>query len=238
MIDFHTHVLPGIDDGSKSTDMTLEMLREEMRQGVTQIVCTPHFYSNRMSADTFLKRREVSLSHVKARLDELGEHAPDLRVGAEVYFFSGMSEAARLPELCIEGTNVLLLEMPFSQWDERVYREVKAIISERRLSVVLAHVERYHGFQKKKQIWERVLDLPLTVQLNAGSFQKGLMRRRFCIDMLRARPDSIIGSDCHNLTERPPNIAGAREMIAKKLGGEALAEVDRSAEKILQVQSL
>ena len=235
MIDFHTHVLPGIDDGSRSTDMTLEMLREERRQGVTEVVCTPHFYSSRNSVDAFLEHREVSLSHVKARLDELNGHAPQLWIGAEVYYFPGMSEAVRLPELCIQGTKVLLLEMPFSQWDERVYREVKAIISERRLSVVLAHVERYHGFQKKKQIWENVLNLPLTVQLNAGSFQKGLMRRRFCIDMLRARPNSIIGSDCHNLTDRPPNIAGAREVIAKKLGDEALAAVDRTAAKILQV---
>ncbi len=235
MIDFHTHILPGIDDGSRHTDMTLAMLRAEIEQGVTEIVCTPHFYSSRSSFDAFLERREASLSRVLARMDELGmgEEAPRLHVGAEVYYFPGMSEAERLPELCIRGTQTLLLEMPFAQWDERLLKEVKAIIEKRKLTVVLAHVERYAGFQKRKNVWSEILDLPVTVQMNAGSFQKGLRKRHFCLEMLRKRPGSIIGSDCHNLEERRPNLAGARDVIKKKLGEDALKAIDRNAQMLL-----
>jgi protein-tyrosine phosphatase len=57
MIDFHTHILPGIDDGSKNIEMTMEMLEEEARQGVTEICATPHFYAHRMSFDSFLEKR-------------------------------------------------------------------------------------------------------------------------------------------------------------------------------------
>ena len=60
MIDFHTHILPGIDDGSRNSEESIQMLNLEQEQGITKIVFTPHFYANRNSVERFLKRREAS----------------------------------------------------------------------------------------------------------------------------------------------------------------------------------
>ena len=60
MIDFHTHILPGIDDGSHSTEMTKEMLRREAQMGVTHVYATPHFYAHRSNIGRFLEKTGLS----------------------------------------------------------------------------------------------------------------------------------------------------------------------------------
>ena len=147
LVDFHTHILPGIDDGSRDIDMTLRMLEAEMQQGVSHICATPHFYAHRRSIDFFLERRNKALAKVN---DVLADHPELQRItpGAEVYYFAGMGRAEGLQELCLEGTDLLLLEMPFDQWNRDMLRDVDDIIHRRQLRVVLAHVERYERLQR------------------------------------------------------------------------------------------
>ena len=230
LTDFHTHILPGIDDGSRDVEMSISMLEEETRQQVKRIVATPHFYANRTSVEDFLARREKSLQRLRKAL---GDSGPQIITGAEVYYFPGMGRAEKLKELCIEGTNVILLEMPFAQWTADIYREVKDILQKQELNIVLAHVERYPEFQKDKQVWEQILRLPLTIQINGGSFLKGWSRKRMCMKLLQEQKNAIIGSDCHNMTSRRPNIAEARETIAKKLGNRRLELIDETVERVL-----
>ena len=232
MIDFHTHILPGIDDGSRDIDMTTEMLGIELSSGVDRIVLTPHFYASRISIEDFLSRREQSLETVIQAT--AGQTRPDLLTGAEVYFFPGMGSADKLKELCVGDTDVILIEMPFMQWDQTVLSEIQTVIRKQKMRVVLAHVERYPEFQKDKRIWEQVLQLPLTIQINAGSFLKGWGKRRFCLKMLKEHDNVIIGSDCHNLTSRRPNLTEARDVIGKKLGQGRLDLLDRTANELLK----
>ena len=70
VIDFHSHILPGIDDGSKNTDMSLAMLREMTAQGVDVCVATPHFYGWRRSVESFLERRTAAWEHLSRRLED------------------------------------------------------------------------------------------------------------------------------------------------------------------------
>ena len=92
MIDFHTHVLSDIDDGSRDLDESLALLREERNQGVGHIVATPHFYADRATVEQFLQRREESLSRLARAQEEKAlprdkeEGWPQIRTGAEVYF--------------------------------------------------------------------------------------------------------------------------------------------------------
>lgn len=231
MIDFHTHILPGIDDGSSDVRESTELLQEEMRQGVKGIIATPHFYANRISVEGFLRQRNESIrlwnEYLSGREEVLlQEDFLGIKEGAEVYFFPGMGRAERLKELCIRGTDTILVEMPFVQWNDDVLRELTDILQKQRLRIVLAHVERYPEFQKSSRVWDEVLSLPLTLQVNGGSFLKGRSRRKFCLDLLKKHSNVIIGSDCHNLTTRRPNLAQARELIGKKLGKDRLAQID------------
>lgn len=237
MIDFHTHILPGIDDGSEDIRMTERMLEMEASQSVTHIYATPHFYAHRRSVQQFVERREGALAKTR-ELIRKHPGLPEITAGAEVYYFQGMGKAEQLTELCIEGTDILLLEMPFTQWHTEQYRDVVEMIRKRHLLVVLAHVERYEQFQKRTEIWDEILALPLTIQLNAGSFiAHGFGRHReqkFCLNMLDRYDNCIIGTDCHNLTSRAPNLRDARVIIEKKLGAERLAEMDGYTDALLR----
>lgn len=239
MIDFHTHVLPGIDDGSRDIDMTERMLETELAMGVSTVYATPHFYAHRRSVQSFLERRAKAQAQVSELLKKRPE-LPDIKTGAEVYYFSGMGRAEQLPSLCVEGTDILLLEMPFEQWSRDVLKDVEDIIYRMNLRVALAHVERYEQFQKHRSVWDEILSMPLTIQMNAGSFTAGpgsgmhaRRRAKFCLGLLEEHDNCIIGSDCHNLTDRAPNLSEARKVIEKKTGSERLARLDEYTKELL-----
>ena len=232
-IDFHSHILPGIDDGSGSTGETVGILEAESSQGVNLVCATPHFYAHRKSVDQFLERRNASYQHVKERQGDRLTTLPDIRLGAEVYYFSGMGRAKQLPELTLEGTDVILVEMPFEQWDAGVYRDVSEILTRQKLKVVLAHVERYVDLQKHKDIWDEIMELPLYIQLNAGSFLARGRSRRFCMKTVKERDNVILGSDCHNLRDRVPNMADAIKVIERKAGAGAVEMMQENACRLL-----
>ena len=240
MIDFHTHILPGIDDGSRDIDMTMAMLEKERDMGVTHIYATPHFYAHRKSVSTFLSRRDHALSEVRQILSKRPD-LPTITEGAEVYYFTGIDRAEHLPELCIAGTDILLLEMPFAQWTSDMARAVEDILRKRCLRVVLAHVERYERLQKDRSAWHRIIEMPLTLQMNAESFiETGSWLRpshahKLCLRLIEEQENCIIGSDCHDMTERPPNIENARLVIKQKAGAERLAAMDKYTQSLLRI---
>ena len=129
VIDFHSHILPGIDDGSKSIEMSIEMLHMAKEQRVDIMVATPHFYASRHRVEDFLRKRNHAYEHLK---DKLPEGVPELKLGAEVAYFSGISKADRLDDLTVEGTNLILLELPFVAWTDTVIHEVRDLIKIRK----------------------------------------------------------------------------------------------------------
>ncbi len=226
MIDFHTHILPGIDDGSRDIGMTEAMLREERRQGVRLVVATPHFYADQMSIDGFLERRAAALDRT-LRLREADGTLPEVLAGAEVCYFPGIGGAKTLERLCVEGTRTILVEPPFEPWNEGLLRDLELLVLRRKLNVVLAHIERYPPFQRDWDVFDRVTALPLTAQINAGSFDRrgSLMhrkqRRGFCLKYIQTHEAWIVGSDCHNTTDRRPNLSDA----LAEIGAEAIGRM-------------
>ena len=97
MIDFHSHILPGIDDGSKSVEMSLQMLRLLKAQGIDTVAATSHFYATQRSPQRFLFRRQEAWDKLRTALDA---DAPRILLGAEVLYFPGISHMEELPELC------------------------------------------------------------------------------------------------------------------------------------------
>lgn len=245
MVDFHTHILPGIDDGSQDVDMTKAILIEEHRQGVGLIAATPHFYAHRMSVEGFLERRTEAMAQTRQVCrsfeQEQGRALPEIIAGAEVYYFPGMGKAGAIPKLCIGDTRCLLLELPFEQWGNDVLKDVRDLIYRQKLCIILAHIERYIGFQKDRRIWDEIMELPVFTQINAGSFlrKNGIFRpdkkKQFCLQFLSEHPGTILGSDCHNMTDRRPNIEPARKFIAGYFGDKSLAYMDEAAEKVLTI---
>lgn len=231
MVDFHTHILPGIDDGSRNVGMSLEMLAMEEDQKVDKIIATPHFYARQDSVEEFLKRRQASFEKLMQSYDKRPDHIP-IRLGAEVYYFEGMGDASMVPKLCIEGTRILLLEMPFHQWTRTMYEDVRKLVENQNLTVILAHLERFWSFQKDMGNWNRILDLGVRVQMNAGVFLDWKKRHK-AIKLLKSENTVLLGSDCHNLDTRKPNLAAGRELISSKAGEEYIRKSDELAEEVL-----
>ena len=235
MIDFHTHILPGIDDGSRSSDMSIEMLKLEHMMGVDTVICTPHFYAHRDKIHEFLERRDRALEKVKTILtDPMYSDLPEVRVGAEVYYFIGIGRAEHIGELCIEDTDILLLELPFRPWDKEIIEDIRELRYRQHLSVVLAHVERYKELQKDKHLYDEMLDQADLIQINAGSFTEGLFKRNFCLKLLKSGRTAIIGSDCHNTTSRKPNLNLGYDIICKKYGSDKVIELKNNLEGLFR----
>lgn len=235
-VDFHSHVLPGIDDGSRSVRESIEMLKREAKQGITHVVATPHFYANYDSPERFFRRRMASEKALRQEMI-LHEGLPMLSVGAEVYFFPGISDSEVLSELTIGKKSCILIEMPHSPWSASVYRELEGICVKQNLMPIVAHVDRYIAPFHTHGIPERLADLPVIVQANADFFldkhTAGLAMK-----MLRRGQIQLLGSDCHNMGDRAPNLGPALDRIEKKLGRDVLAGMNILAKDILDINDV
>lgn len=223
VVDFHSHILPVMDDGSASAEESLAMMKLASQQGIRRMVATPHFYPHREDPERFLhRRREAELILRQAMSGCPG--LPELEIGAEVYFFRGMSSYERLHELTIEGTDCILVEMPMSKWSDSMYAELRRINTNAGLIPVIAHVDRYISPLRTHGIPERLGELPVIVQANANFFLRS-STRAMALKMLKDDKIHLLGSDCHNLDERKPNLGPAVDVIRKRLGQEYLERV-------------
>ena len=240
VIDFHSHVLPGIDDGSHNVEESLGMLQISASQGINIMAATSHFYATEDRISSFLERRKRSEERLREHIDQKltkHENLPKLIMGSEVAFFSGISRAERLEELTYEGTNVLLLEMPFTPWTKADLDEVRFIMEHRRLQVVVAHLERFLAIPgNKKKIYELV-EMPVFVQINAGSFERWRDRRQIQ-KIARKKGMIFLGSDCHGIHHRKPNLNSGREALEKMMGKDFIEDMDRQAGKLLGLEDL
>ena len=200
MIDFHTHILPCVDDGSQSISESLSMLQVEARQGIRTVVLTPHFYAHENSPAVFLERRQRAWQQLQPHLSP---ELPELRLGAEVQYFEGICTVEDIRNLRIEGTNYLLLEMPFSRWSERMICDILTLNDCGDTTVALAHVERYLTMQPKA-VWSRLRACGVLMQANV-SFFKHWKTRYKAMSMLAGGEIHLLGSDCHNMKTRLPN---------------------------------
>lgn len=226
-IDVHTHILPQIDDGSDSVETSVKMLQLMARYGVEAVCATPHFYREKMDVETFLTRREMSWQTLQQTIDPL---PVSVVLGAEVAYYSGISEEKDLQRLCVEGTNTLLLELPYSQWNSFQIDEVMSLAWDCGFDVVLVHPERLATGENKKWL-SRLYSLPM--QVNAGNLCRWRMRRS-ALEILENTAKPLLGSDCHNLTSRAPNLWEGRNVVERKLGREVLSEIDKNTQALFQ----
>lgn len=212
MLDIHSHILPNVDDGSGSAEESLELLRASAQQGIDLMVATPHFYASQNSPQQFLGRRTAAAQKLKAVWTP---DLPRVALGAEVCYFDGVSRMDELSALRIGGTNILLLEMPFTKWSGRMLEEVFAIQDRRNTQVLLAHIERYLPFHNAGAL-QILREQGVKMQCNASFFLNWRTKRK-ALKMFRCGEINALGSDCHNMTSRPPRLGEAIQVIQKSV---------------------
>lgn len=230
--DFHTHILPGIDDGSQSVDDSVEMLRKEQADGVNTVVLTPHFYPQQMYPVTFIEKRQQAMEQL---LGALSSHTSTLRFipGAEVLFCPGMSQWDQLDLLTLGGSKYILIEMPFDKWSDSAYVELKQIQSERGLTPILAHIERYLPAFGINRFINRLNALPVLLQSNC-EFLTDKRTQRMALKLICEQKIQLIGSDCHSPNWRSPVMAQAREILLNNADKQTLLFLEKMESFVIQ----
>lgn len=198
LTDYHCHVLPGIDDGAETPEISEKMLDLMRLQGVGRIVLTPHFYPHRESSvEDFLRKRADAFAKISHRTEF------EFHLGAEIAIERGFSEISEIERLAIEGTNLMLLELPFSGYGRWVPDEIHNLTCGTHLVPVLAHIHRYIGIYTKSQI-DEILSSDAVFQVNTEAFAN-FRERRFVRKLIRSGAKVVFGSDAHNLADRKPD---------------------------------
>ncbi len=211
MIDIHTHVLPGIDDGADGVQTSAAMLERAKSEGVRCLVFTPHYYG-RLSPEQFLEKR-------KQAFEEIREKIPDgleTRLGAEIHFTGvNVPDFDDLCSLGIEGTSYVLLEFPFtSQWTSALLDTLADFISDTGYTPIIAHVERYAEVLQNPSIVSELVEMGCLIQVNAESFC-GKYSKKFTFALLKHGLVHCIGTDAHDLEKRPAAYQKVREEVER-----------------------
>lgn len=199
LTDYHCHILPGIDDGAYDVDTSLSMIETMKEQGVERIVATPHFYAHEeRSLTEYLIRREIAY-------ESIADFAavPNILLGAEVAIEHGISKIHGIDRLAIEDTGLILLELPFRDFEDWMSEEINAIASEYGLTVILAHIHRYLTYYSPEN-FEKILKTDAVFQFNNEAFL--VERETELLNRLKDEKKRIVfGSDAHNMGARRPN---------------------------------
>ena len=228
MIDLHTHILPKMDDGSQSVEETQKLLELLRSQGVTKVCATSHFYPEREAPEDFLRRRQASLELLPQELQDC------LIIGAEVAYFPGIGSCDAIRSLQLGNTGLLLVEMPFRAWNERIIADICAIPGQLGLTPVLAHVDRYRMRSQFPKYCKALLNNDVLFQCNADTFERG-PGCRWALKQIKKGYIHFLGSDSHNLTTRPPKLDIALATITKKLGSDAINYLEETANSLLNL---
>ncbi len=208
LTEWHCHILPGIDDGSDSVDTSLKMIEMMKAQGVQRICATSHFYAHReKSVADFIQKRQAAYEQIK-------DKAPDIHLGAEVAIEHGISELAGIEKLAIEGTRIILLELPYRAFEKWMLEEAYNIAAEYKLKVMLAHVHRYLPYYSKEEI-ESILNIKAIYQINNEAFASW-REKKIAKKVMSEHTHFAFGSDAHNTGSRKPNW----DLLVKKVKSE------------------
>lgn len=202
MTDLHCHILPSIDDGAQSVDASIKMLQQEKKQGVKNIVFTPHFYCNQMDAEDFIARRKQALAKLKKESKKHEElKGIKIKMGAEVAFSPKLKELD-LKELCIARTNYLLLELPFVREPDSLEDVIDYIINQG-ITPIIAHVERYEYLMANPL---KIYDLVTKGCLIEASTSALINSNTTILKLIECDLVHVISTDAHSETKRPVNI--------------------------------
>lgn len=235
-IDIHAHILPGVDDGSRTMEETRLLLKSVYEQGARAVIATPHYAEGRKNQSAGAIRQAVG--EVRREASEI---APELEIfpGQEILYFHELAEALRAGEvLTLADTRYVLIEFPTSVFLRDIEQAVRTLVLSG-YQPVLAHVERYGCLRAKgtAEALEALIQGGARLQMNFTSLQpaqghwdvlptpsRWRMRREvhWCRRMAEDGMIQFFGTDMHRTDYRPPKTEAALGWLEKKLGEEEL----------------
>lgn len=209
-IDFHCHILPGMDfDGTDDIKESVAMCKLLKSQGVATICATPHFYPWNDDVDAFLKRRETAFANLCA-----AGCPTEILLGAEVQIFQSLCEYP-VEKMCIGDSNVIMLEMPEIRFNNWMITAIENAVYKFDIIPVIAHIERYGYSIEDLTKFARIPNVVFQITI-------GELKYKHSIGLLDTISSLgvpvVLGSDAHDMTDRPPQFDSVTKILAEKPG--------------------
>lgn len=232
LIDLHTHILPGIDDGASDETEAVAMLDALHRQRVDTVVLTPHYHPENGALNDFLECREASFERLKRSLP--ASVPVRLLPGSETFLSPALFNYTDIAPLCIGG-RYLLVELPYSiRFTPPVCQHIMKVSYAYGVRPILAHMERYADLMRHPKVLEGLIEDGLLTQINLSSWASFRTRRRLEKLMKRGFVH-LLGSDCHHLKIRPPEWRQWIPKMEKSMGAQRIEQLMRNARDVIQV---
>lgn len=234
IFDIHCHIVPGVDDGATDIEETRKLLRMEYKQGVRNIIATPHFRFRMFETPVEKVKEQFKLVEKAA-----AEISPDLHVYLGCEFHSTMEMLPMLREkkvMTMAGSRYVLTEFSHNSEENYIHERISALLSGG-YKPIIAHIERYEATRTSLDFVEELVNMGAYMQINADSIigKDGFFTRRYCNKAMKYGLIHFVGSDCHNSTQRITRIGEAYKMTAKNLGQDYADELFiHNPEKILK----
>ena len=215
MVDIHSHIINEIDDGSKSIEMTINMLKKAEESGTTDIIATPHFMRGRF---------EVEYKEVIEKVEELKKIVKEnnidinIYVGQEVYYSKNLLEYYNDKMIgTINNTKYMLIELPMLDFDIDEVINTIYELQIRGIVPIIAHPERYKPFIKKPSMINALINEGMLFQMNAGSIAGDFGKdvKKTAAKYLEHNVYSFIGSDAHRDRGRDTDMNEALNILER-----------------------
>lgn len=234
MIDFHTHILPEVDDGSKSYEESLEMLKEAKQSGFHTVISTSHYATGCFEVPEY-KRKEL--------IDDLNleENIPQIVLGSEIFLTHNIIDLLKeFKASSINGTNYVLIELPLKKKVNNLESEIN-ILKENGYIPIIAHPERYLSIQNNFKLLKQLESLGVLFQCDYGSIlgKYGFKAKYTFKKMLKNELVSFMGTNAHKENSIYTKVPKAISLISKYISAEKLQDlINNNAEKILKGETL
>jgi len=223
--DIHTHILPGVDDGCKDLDQSLQLIDSALKNNVSNIILTPHFTcgdngGTQLSRDALLKRIRILRQYIKNNFSRAGDIK--LFPGMEIRIFPGLIDLLKKKDLLLtllDGNKNVLVDVPFLEMPPYLF-ELLFKLKLSGLTPIFAHPERYEFLMENMNKIRKIKDSGSLIQINNSSLVSKKNNRRYiaAIKLLKAGLVDLIASDSHFSTGRSSNFINAYDVLIKTLG--------------------
>lgn len=232
MTDLHCHLLPGIDDGAKDVDMSLELLRQERNQGVTNIVFTSHFRPDHEDLHDFLKKRNKAFGTLMNAVQAEGSFNFSYKLGAEVYFSPTLAELD-VESLCYTRSPYMLMEFSFTR-EPAFLDRVLFDLQTRGIRPIIAHVERYEWLRDRPDILHNLAASGIILQSNSSALLREGETERYIRKLIDYNMVKVLSSDAHHPERRPANLGSGLMYVSQNSGQERARELLQNGNRIFR----
>lgn len=215
MLDIHSHIIPGIDDGSKNIEMSLEMIRIAAHDGIKNIIATPHYYTGYFEKNYSYVEEYVGFLNDKVKKEELNINIlPGQEIFIDSHTLNNFNEGIIAT---LNYSKYILVEFEMDKFNESSM-DILYELRLRGIEPIIAHPERYIYVVDNPSFLNKFIDESYAFQINSGSitgaFGKNVAKTAEIL--IQHGICSFVASDAHSINKRSPKMSKALDMVKEK----------------------